>query len=162
MVSSTESETRRIPVYKPLHKLANDDGFAQALIIRINPDLEFFSYDCKDYLLKGQSTIAWGYKPTACNVYTVRHRDFFQKLGMTIVAAPKEVERINGSENAPVGYIKRSHTIAGEVHLYSPRAFAFLGFIYETPATIKFQKILGLRVPISLPTAFKYAGLTNG
>lgn len=159
MISIAENETRNL-IYGPLRKLATDDDFAQELIDHAYPDVEYLQYQGRNYLLKGQATIVWGYKPTSCNVYGVRHREIFQRLGLKTLLKPEAVGRVKGNNFALKG-IKRSYTIAGEVNLYSPRAFAFLGFIYETPATLEFQKELGFPVPISLPTAFRYAGVAG-
>ena len=144
-------------LYAPLVKLAQSDSRAQELFEAIGIDLCWVEYKSYPYLLRGQIMKAWDSPINYHNVYLRRHEYTFSRLGATLV---NDVRKVIFSYEYPpmVTAILESKE---SVWLYTPRAIAFTAFIFETPKALAFQKKLGINVPVPLPTAFKYAGITD-
>jgi hypothetical protein len=158
---STAGYTIQNGIYPPLQKLATCDRYAKELVDKVSPELVWLNCGGNPYLLRGQACMAWDFPLYQSNPYLKRFESTFVELGAARVGV-KTVE--------PVAYdseVKLSAAVTGifkkydTIWLYSPRAVAFHAFIDETPLSLKFQQEIGLSVPISLPTAFKYAGLTR-
>lgn len=156
---STAEYTIRDDIYPPLQKLATCDRYAKELVDKVSPELVWLNRGGKPYLLRGQASMAWDFPPSYCNPYLKRFENVFIELGAVRVDG-ETIDKVSFDSQTELSKVVVGTILKyGTIWLYSPRAVAFHAFICETPLSVNFQHEIGLPVPISLATVFKYAGL---